>query len=128
MHKSGPRLATAHGKRLQRLAAAFDVHRRGHPRRRFPRGLRGQVVAAIEAGVSASAVSRACRLSWSQITSWQQESARSARVAASAGAAAVARPRVLSVVDAGTRQDEIHDGDLELRIGHWRLSVRRAVD
>lgn len=127
MHKSGPRSTAAHSKRLEQLADAFDAYRRGNPGRRFPRGLRGQVIAAIDAGASASAVSRACKLSWSQITSWQQASARSAR-APSASAAAVARPRVLSVVDAGTRADVMLDGDIELRIGHWRVSLRRAVD
>ena len=128
MHKSGPRSTAAHSKRLQQLAAAFDAYRRGNPGRRFPRGLRGQVIAAIDAGASASAVSRACNLSWSQITSWQQASAHSARVAPSASAAAIAPPRVLSVVDAGTREDMRLDGDIELRIGHWRVSLRRAVD
>ena len=127
MHKSDPRSTAAHSKRLQQLAAAFDAYRRGNPGRRFPRGLRGQVIAAIDAGVSASAVSRACNLSWSQITSWQQASARSARVAPPTSAAAVARPRVLSVVDSDTREDMMLDGDIELRIGHWRVSLRRTV-
>jgi hypothetical protein len=84
-------------------------------------------VAALDAGATASAVSRACNLSWSQITSWQA-SARGARVAPSASAAAIAPPRVLSVVDAGTREDMMLDDDIELRIGHWRVSLRRAVD
>jgi hypothetical protein len=127
MRKSDPHSNAAHSKRLQQLAAAFDAYRRGNPGRRFPRGLRGQVVAAIDAGATASAVSRACNLSWSQITSWQA-SARGARVAPSASAAAIAPPRVLSVVDAGTREDMMLDDDIELRIGHWRVSLRRAVD
>lgn len=128
MHKSVPRSTAADSKRLQQLAAAFDAYRRGNPGRRFPRGLRGQVIAAIDAGASASAVSRACRLSWSQITSWQRAAARSARVAPTASAAVAPRPRVLSVVDAGTREDTTLDGDIELRIGRWRVSLRRAVD
>ena len=128
MRKSGPHSTAAQSKRLLQLASAFDAYRRGNPRRRFPRGLRGQVIAAIDAGASASAVSRACKLSWSQITSWQQASARSTLVAPSTSAAEVTRPRVLSVVDAGTREDMMLDSDIELRIGHWRVSLRRAVD
>ena len=127
MHKSGPLSTAVHSKRLQQLGAAFDACRRGSPGRRFPRGLRAQVAAAIDAGASASAVSRACKLSWSQITSWQAAE-RSARVAPSASEAAAASPRVLSVVDAGAREDTTLDGDIELRIGHWRVSLRRVVD
>jgi len=131
MPKSDPRSSAAHSKRLQQLAAAFDAYRRGNPGRRFPRGLRGQVIAAIDAGATSSAVSSACRLSWSQITRWQQASARNARVVPSASASSAAEgvsPRVLSVVDAGTREDVVPDGDIELRIGHWHVSLRRVVD
>jgi len=126
MHKSGPHLSAAHSKRLQQLAAGFEAYRRNHPGRRFPRGLRGQVIGAIDAGISASAVGRACKLSWSQITGWQQAATRSARVAPPTRASAVAPPRVLSVVDAGRDEDVMHDGDIELRIGHWRVSLRRV--
>jgi hypothetical protein len=128
MRQSGPRPITAHSKRLQQLAAAFAAYRRGNPGRRLPQGLRAQVVAAIDAGVSKSAVGRTCKLSWSQISGWQQAAAPSARVAPAASQAAADSPRVLSVVDAGTRDDTLLDGEIELRIGHWRVSLRRAVD
>jgi hypothetical protein len=36
-------------------------------------------------------------------------------------------PRVLSVVDRATREDALADGELELRIGGWRVSLRREA-
>jgi hypothetical protein len=128
MRQSGPHPITAHSKRLQQLAAAFDAYRRGRPGRRLPQGLRTQVVAAIDAGASKSAVGRTCKLSWAQISGWQQDAVRSARIASAASQAVAASPRVLSVVDAVTRDDTMLAGDIELRIGHWRVSLRRAVD
>ena len=53
----------AQAKRLEQLAAAIDAHRGGRPRRQLSRGLRAQVVAAIDAGVTVRAVSEACKLS-----------------------------------------------------------------
>jgi hypothetical protein len=34
---------------------------------------------------------------------------------------------VLSVVDRSTREDALADGELELRIGGWRVSLRREA-
>jgi hypothetical protein len=125
--RHGSRLSAAHGKRLERLAAAFDAYRRANPGGRFPAGLRVQVVSAIDAGVSAGAVGRACRLSWSQLRSWQQAAAGGGRVAAPARLDAVVSPRVLSVVD-GPREALLEGDDIELRVGRWWVSLRRVVD
>jgi hypothetical protein len=127
MRQSDPRSTAAHKKRLGQLAAAFDTYRCAQPGRRFPRGLRDQVVAAIEAGASASAISKACKLSWLQMTGWQQAAARNGRVSPAASEAAVASPRVLSVVDRGTREDTLLDSEIELRIGGWHVSLRRVA-
>lgn len=121
MPQSGPRPRTADSKRLQQLAAAFDAYRRASPRRRFPRGLRGQAVAMLHAGASASAVCRACKLSSLQLRRWCETAARSATVTAPA--------RVLSVVEAeAPRAPNAFDDELELRIGPWHLRLRRAAD
>jgi hypothetical protein len=86
-----------------------------------------QVVSAIDAGVCASAVGRACRLSWSQLRSWQQAAAGGGAVAALARTDAVMPARVLSVVD-GPQEALLEGDDIELRIGQWRVSLRRVVD
>jgi hypothetical protein len=126
MHQSS-RPNAPQSKRLQQLAAAFDACRRGNRGRRLPPGLRAQVVAAVEAGASKSAVGKACNVSWSQITGWQQAAARNARVAPAASEAASASPRVLSVVDRVTPQDTLLDDEIELRIGGWHVSLRRVA-
>ena len=54
MHHQHPSLsAAAYANRVRQLAAAFAAFRRAHnPGRRIPLGLRKQVVAALNAGVS----------------------------------------------------------------------------
>jgi hypothetical protein len=111
----------SHARRLERLAAAFAAFRRGkEPGRWIPLGLRTQVVAALDAGVSASAIQRSCGVSWSQVTRW--------RLAAQAGDEVAAAPRVLSVVDRGAPASWSPDGGVELRVGAWRISVNRVSD
>jgi hypothetical protein len=106
------------------LAAAFAAFRGVHGRgQRIPLGLRRQFVAALDAGVSAGALGKACGVSWSQARYW-----RSAAVAS--GGAVTAAPQVLSVVDrpAGPACSSAPDGDLELRVGGWRISVERVTE
>lgn len=119
-------LTAAHAKRVHQLAAAVDAYRAGHPRRRLSRGLRAQVVAAIEAGAPVGAVREACKVSASQITRWRQAAALSGDASRSSAAASES-PRVLSVVDAATREDTLPDSEIELRIGGWHVSLRRVV-
>ena len=112
----------AYANRLHHLAAAFAAFRRANkPGRRIPSGLRAQVVAALNAGVSATAIEKACRLSWSQVTRW--------RSAALADGTLSVRPQadVLSVVDDAARSPS-SDTDVELRVGPWRISLSRVAD
>jgi transposase-like protein len=126
MRKRRPQSA-AQAQRLEQLAAAVDAHCGGRKRRRLTDDLRAQVVAAIDAGITVRAVSEACKLSASQITRWRQAAADSARDAAPSSPAASASPRVLSVVDRVTPQDTLLDGEIELRIGGWHVSLRRVA-
>jgi hypothetical protein len=120
--------ASTPSKRLEQLAEAIAAYRGGNPGRRLPEGLRAQVVAALDAGVSKSAIIKACKLSWSQVTGWHR-AAVGGRVAPAADAVAAASPaRVLSVVDTDRCEASVLDGEVELRIGPWRVSLRRAVD
>lgn len=115
-----------HSARLERLRAAFEAYRRASPGQRIPQVLRAQAVAAVAAGASSSAVREACRLSSTQLTCWRQagesEGGALRAIGPSEGAA-----RVFSVVD-GAQSDrgEVVE-ELELRIGHWQVSLRRVV-
>lgn len=123
-----PRLQSSslHTKRLEQLAAAIDAYRGTNRRRRLSHALRAQVVAAIDAGATAKAVGEACKLSGSQISRWRQDAARSGDDAPSSPQASVS-PRVLSVVDKAAREDSPLDDEIELRIGGWYVSLRRAA-
>jgi transposase-like protein len=123
-----PRLQSSslHTKRLEQLAAAIDAYRGTNPRRRLSHALRAQVVAAIEAGATARAVGEACKLSGSQLSRWRQDAARSSDDAPSNPPASVS-PRVLSVVDKAAREDSPLGDEIELRIGGWHVSLRRAA-
>ncbi|MEY4582275.1 MAG: hypothetical protein RL701_6978 [Pseudomonadota bacterium] len=113
---------------LAQLAAAIDAHRGGRPRRWLSDGLRAQVVAALDAGVTVRALSEACKLSASQITRWRQGAAGGGGGdTAPSSAPAPASPRVLSVVDRVTPQDTLLDSEIELRIGGWHVSLRRVA-
>jgi len=85
-------------------------------------GLRRQVLAALDAGVSAGAIERTCGVSWSQTRHW--------RSAARAGGPVMTAPQVLSVVDrqAAPASSPSPDGGLDLRVGYWRISVHRVTD
>jgi hypothetical protein len=122
MRRSKPQSrSNTHAKRLQHLAAAFAAFRRVNPRgRRIPAGLRRQVVAALDAGVSTSALAEACGVSWSQATRWKS--------AAHAGGVVAAAPQVLSVVETGAPACLSSDGDIELRVGAWRININRVSD
>ena len=106
----------ADSKRLVQLAAAFTAFRSVHGTgRRIPLGLRRQVLAALDAGVTAGAIERVCGVSWSQTRNW--------RSAARAGGPVVAAPQVLSVVDRQAAPvSSSPEGNLELRVGSWRIS------
>ena len=113
----------AGSKRLVRLAAAFAAFRSVHrPGQRIPLGLRRQVLAALDAGVSASAIGKVCGVSWSQTRYW--------RAAACAGGAVTRAPQVLSVVDrqASPACSSPPEGGLELRVGPWRVSINRVTE
>lgn len=118
--------SSLHTKRLEQLAAAIDAYRGTNPRRRLSPALRAQVVAAIEAGATARAVGEACKLSGSQISRWRQDAARSSDDAPSNPPASVS-PRVLSVVNKAAREDSPLGDEIELRIGGWHVSLRRAA-
>lgn len=126
MRRSKPQSLSnvAGSKRLVQLAAAFSAFRRTHgPGRWIPLGLRKQVLATLDAGESASAVGKACGVSWSQIGCWKS--------AARAGAAPVgAAPQVLSVVDRKVSPacSSSPEGGLELRVGSWRISINRVTE
>ena len=110
-------------KRVVQIAAAFAAFRRANGSgRRVPLGLRRQFVAALDAGVSAGVLGKACGVSWSQTRYW--------RSAARAAAPVTAAPQVLSVVDrqAAPASSGMLAGDLELRVGAWRISVQRVTD
>jgi hypothetical protein len=122
MRRSKPQtLSNASTKRLAPLTAAFAAFRRvSKPGRRIPLGLRMQVVAALDAGVPASAIQKSCGVSWGQATRW--------RLAAHPGGEVAAAPQVLSVVDRGAPVSSSSDGGVELRVGAWRISVNRGND
>jgi hypothetical protein len=125
MRRSKPQSLSnvAGAKRLVQLAAAFAACRRVHgPGRRIPLGLRRQVLAALDAGVSAGAIERTCGVSWSQTRYW--------RSAARAGGPVMAAPHVLSVVDrqVAPASSPSPDGGIEMRVGSWRISVHRVTD
>jgi transposase-like protein len=128
MRQRHPASTAALAKLIEELAAAVAVHRQGNPRRWLSPALRAQVVAAIEAGVTVRAVREACKVSASQITRWRAAAAHSGRDAAPTSTVVPVSPRVLSVVDGGTREDSRLDSEIELRIGGWHVSLRRVVE
>jgi hypothetical protein len=119
--ESSSRVASS--KRIDQLAAAFSAFRRSRgPGQRIPLGLRRQFLAALDAGAPASALRIACGVSWTQARSW--------RTAAGACSAVRTAPQVLSVVDhqASPACSSSPEGDLELRVGSWRISINRVTE
>ena len=108
--------------RIAQVVAAFAAFRRVHgPRRRIPLALRKQFVATLDAGVSASALGKACGVSWTQTRYWKSTAK---------GIAPMTAPQVLSVVDRQTTPAPSSSADkgVELRVGCWRISLSRSVD
>ena len=115
----------AGSKRLVQLVAAFAAFRSVHgPGRRIPLGLRRQVLAAVDAGVSAGAIGKVCGVSWSQIRYW--------RSAVRVGGPVTVAPQVLSVVDDQATPVSSplpsSEGGIELRVGAWRISLNRVTE
>ena len=81
-----------------------------------------KALAQVEAVEKAGALGKACGVSWSQTRYW--------RSAARAAAPLTAAPQVLSVVDrqAASAPSGALAGDLNLRVGAWRISVQRVTD
>lgn len=105
-----------HAKRLAQLGAAFAAHRRGGRGKRISEQLRDQAVSALAAGVSPGAVRRVCHISWTQLSCWRDASRLA--VEPRAGEA-----RVLSVVE--STRCEVDGGEIEIRVGGLRLSIKR---
>ena len=118
MGNSEPSISTATDtKWLEHLAAAFAAFRRvNNPGCWIPSALRNEVVAALNAGMPAGAIARACKVSRSQLQYW--------RVAAGA----MPQPRVLSVVDGSGPAHSSSDTSIELRVGTWRINLSRDTD
>ena len=113
----------ASSKRIDQLAAAFSAFRRARgPGRRIPMGLRRQYLAALDLGGSASAIGRACGVSWTQTRSWRE--------AAGTVGAVTPEAQVLSVVDrpAPSACCSLPGGGLELRVGLWRIAINRVAE
>lgn len=127
MRQSHRHTIPAYTERLEQLAAAIAAYRGTQPRRWLSPALRAQVVAAIDAGATVRAVCAACKLSGSQVTRWRQAAAPSGDDAGPANPPAFVSPRVLSVVDKVTREVSQLDDEIELRIGGWHVSLRRAA-
>lgn len=118
MRNSEPSISTAiDSKWLEQLAAAFAAFRRvNRPGCWIPIGLRNQVVAALNAGMPADAIGRACKVSRAQLNYWR------------AAAEAMPQPRVLSVVDGSGPAPSSPEMSIELRVGAWRISLSRVTD
>jgi hypothetical protein len=110
--------------RLRRLGAAFAEYRRVHGAGRWiPQGLRAQVLAAHEAGISANAIRRACKLSSTQLARWRA----STRVhEAATPPVATVGARVLSVVEARPAASAA-EPPLQLQVGAWRVCISRVA-
>lgn len=109
--------------RVEQLAAAFAAFRRANGAgRRIPLGLRRQFLAALDAGVVAGALGRACGVSWKQTKHW--------RLKAHADTPSPAAPHVLSVVDhqAPPGRCSSSEGGIELRVLGWQISIQRVTD
>lgn len=111
---------------LADLGRRFAEFRDKHPGGvRIPRELRAAVMAAVEQGAGMGELLRVCKLSWSQVRSWQ----RSGREASAEQVEESVR--IFSVEDetrvsGGVAADSGQGQELELRLGPWSVSVRLA--
>jgi hypothetical protein len=123
VQKSPGRAALAAlGKQFARFRAE---HREGT---RIPVELRVAVVAALEQGAKLGEVQRVCKVSWSQVRSWQE---RDLHAQAPGDGGPGESVRVFAVEDeAGAGNGApaaLGEGEaLELRLGPWSVSVRLA--
>lgn len=92
---------------------------------RVPGDLRAAALAALHDGVSQGDLSRACRISWSQVDAWKR---RAAGERARSPAKEPGGLRAFSVVDDArpVERRSAGDGPLELRLGPWAVTVRLA--
>lgn len=108
------------------LGRRFAEFRDKHPGgARIPRELRASVVAAVEQGAKLGELLRVCKLSWSQVHSWQRSDRQAS--AEQIGESV----RVFSVEDeargsGGVAAASVQGQELELRLGQWMVSVRLA--
>jgi len=96
---------------------------------RIPQELRAAVIAALEQGARQGEVLRVCKLSWSQVQSWQGIGRRAQ--AEEEGGGHGGAVRVFAVEDETGSGSEapaaLGEGEaLELRLGPWSVSVRLA--
>jgi hypothetical protein len=111
---------------LADLSGRFARFRQEHSRSaRVPGDLRAAVLAALQAGVPAGELYRACGISWGQVAAWKAASAASPPKAAEPEVPAV---RVFEVIDEPGHEDNSVGSDLELRLGPWSVKIRLADD
>lgn len=115
---------------LAELADRFERFRREHPRgTRVPGDLRAAALAALEKGVAARELYRACGVSFGQVAAWQTRGGAGGAVSTELRGAEVTDVRVFSVVDEPPVKRAgavIGEQELELRFGSWSVSVRLA--
>lgn len=113
---------------LDQLRGRFEAFRDANPpTARIPDSLRKAVLSLLQEGVTRSAVERTCGVSWTQMNQWNElyRPQELSRRAPSSRAA-----RVLSVVDEAPSTVEPLGAPepsmepLELRLGHWWITVR----
>lgn len=113
---------------LEQLEQRFARFRREHPRQtRIPDALRRDALAAIRLGVTRTQLRNACGVSSDQVKHWQ----RNGGLAVAEREPNIEDARVFSVLeDVPSRESESRSPDeeqhLELRLGGWSISVRRA--
>lgn len=113
---------------LAELEREFAGFRRAHrPQTRIPVELRSAALAALQQGVTPSALRRKCGLSLEQLQQWQGHRGKGSSAKQAAGPEA----RVFSVV--GDRapsmvEPSCRDGGhlFELRLDGWAISIRRT--
>ena len=122
---SGGRAARGVSGRLAALQMDFEAYRAKTPdiyNRRFPSTLHERVLSALDEGVSPDDLMFACRLTRSQLESWQRKYQKPPT------RREVAQPppaRVLNVVeDHPPEQVALTADGIEIRIGRWHLQLR----